>query len=516
MNKIAKRLIAAAMTVLMLAASVPVFASAASGRCDCEHVPMIYVYGRQATYDDPNSPDRQELNLLTDEKLSTLLKTVLPYASKAILTNNYDEYCEVLVSEFIKAIGDFGLDENGNLKNGSGIDYGWSAENPDTLIDSHKEDNVYSYVFLYDARLDPWEIADDFKVFIQAVKDVTGHDTVNIISRCMGSEYALAYFAKYGWSDIETFVQNCSSANGTDVMSELFAGKIKLDPDAIDRFMTEDVEAEPFTKALVSVLNQAKLLGAGTAVINRIYNKIRTRVVPEVMINEYATCPGYWTLVSSKDYEDAKKLIFSGREQTYAGLIEKIDNYNEKVRTKLPEILQSMHSDGVKLCTIVKYGFQLQPLTESYDLQSDDKISVQAQGFMNGGTAPQGETFSRRYIRQAKKDGTYKYISPDKVIDASKCLFPDTTWFMKDIRHNNFPGCVNRLYVAACRSEKELTVNDDERFPQYLRHYYWEDSLVPLNEENAKVFEYPSGFFKTFFTFVKLLIEKIKTSIKPA
>lgn len=503
-----KKILALFLVILTVLSLMVPMASAADTRCDCEHVPMIYLYGRQDTFDDPKSPDRVKLNDVTDEELSALLKTVLPYLKDAVLKNNYDEYCKVVVDEFIKIIGDFSLSKEGEVKDNSGIDYGWTPENPNTLPDDHKYDNVYSYVFLYDARRDPLAVADDLKVFIQAVKDVTGHDTVNILSRCMGSEYAIAYFAKYGWSDIETFVQNCSSANGTDVMSELFSGKIKLDPDAIDRFMAEDVEEEPLTKALVNVLAQAKTLGVATSVINKVYKKVYKKIIPEIMINEYATCPGYWSMVSSKDYEDAKNLIFAGREDEYSVLINKIDTYDKLVRSRMNDILTSMHEDGVKLCTIVKYGFQLQPLTESYYLQSDDKISVKLQSF-GATTADQGTTFSKKYMKAAEANGTAKYISPDKIIDASSCLFPETTWFMKDIRHNNFPGCVNELYVAACRSEKELTINDDARFPQYMRHYYWENSLVPLTKDNTEVFTYNTNIFTAFFNFIKVLFNKL-------
>ena len=513
MKKNCKKLLSIMLSAILVLTLIPFSVFAYDNKCDCEYVPMIYVYGRQTTYDDPSSPDRRDLQEITDEQLSEFVKGALPSLSKALVTNNYDEYCDYLINGFIGLLGEFSCDKEGNIKDGSGIDYGWSADNPDTLGDWHKGDNVYQYVFCYDARLDPFEVADDLKVFIDTVKKVTGHDTINVISRCMGSEYALAYFVKYGWDDVETFVQNCSSANGTTIMSEIFAGKIELDDDAIDRFIAEDnVEYEETTRVTVALLNQMKALGLATETVNKIIDKIKAKVVPGALLGTYGTCPGYWSMVSKEDYRDAMNLIFSGREEEYSVLIEKLENYDKLVRSRTSEILTQMHNDGVKLCNIVKYGYQLQPFTASHDTQSDDKISVYHQSYGATGS-DYGKTFSKLYLYKAKRNGTAKYISPDNTIDASTCLFPETTWFMKDIRHNNFPGCVNQLYIAACRSEKELTINDDARFPQYLRHYYWEDSLVPLTEENAQLHSYTNNFFTALKNFLKVIIPLIKEKL---
>ena len=330
----------------------------------------------------------------------------------------------------------------------------------------------------------------------------------------MGSQYALAYFAKYGWKDIETFVQNCSSANGTTVMSEIFAGKLWLNDEAIARFVEEDpARFDEETRVMVVFLKELKALGISTSVISKIFNdKIIKNVIPKALLGTYATCPGYWSMVSSEDYRAAMKLIFSGKENEYPVLINKLETYDKLVRSQTANLLTQMHNDGVKLCTIVKYGYQMQPLVKSYNTQSDDKISVFHQSY--GATCSDySKTFSCLYIKKAQRKGTDKYISPDKTIDASTCLFPDTTWFMKDIRHNNFPGCVNELYVAACRSEKELTVNDDERFPQYLRHYYWENSLVPITPDNSQTHTYTTNFFVALKDFIRVILPILKEKL---
>ena len=117
-------------------------------------------------------------------------------------------------------------------------------------------------------------------------------------------------------------------------------------------------------------------------------------------------------------------------------------------------------------------------------------------------------------MEKAAANGTDKYISSDKQIDASTCLFPDTTWFIKDLDHNNFPGCVNELMVAACRSEKEMTIYDDARFPQYMRFYYWEDAIKPLTEENEETRDYTTNIFQAIYRFFKAVIDYLKTLFK--
>ena len=82
------------------------------------------------------------------------------------------------------------------------------------------------------------------------------------------------------------------------------------------------------------------------------------------------------------------------------------------------------------------YGFPLSPYSATAYLSSDELVDTANASF--GATcAPPNRPFGAFY-KQAKAvpgGGSYRYVSPDRMIDASTCVLPDYTWFNKDQPH---------------------------------------------------------------------------------
>ena len=127
--------------VMVLSLAVPM--ASAQGECNCGHTPMIYVFGRSTIFDDPTSPDRRDLLDIGGDALTGMVKSGAPILAKAVLTNNYDAYCDFLYEQTAPLFADFTPNKDGTATNGSGIEWSWS---PETLYDSRKDDNVYSFV----------------------------------------------------------------------------------------------------------------------------------------------------------------------------------------------------------------------------------------------------------------------------------------------------------------------------------------------------------------------------------
>ena len=470
-----KRILSTALAVLLLmtALCTPTVFAAGGKVCNCEHTPMIYVYGRQDIFDDPKSPDRRVISGYDAVWMKNTIMECYDRHKAELLAGNYDWFCDDLADRFAAQYKDFVCDDAGNLpKNRSGIDWSWSEQ---TMRDDHKDDNVYSYVFIYDGRKDPFVIADELNAYVEAVRRVTGHRDVAILSRCMGTDMALAYFQKYGWRNIDTFFTYSSAAQGTTIFSELFAGKVKLDLNSLSNYLTERRATDPFAmespdmillRTVLDVLQGLNALGLPSAACNMLIEEVRTNALPRILRSSFATSPGYWSMVAPEDYADAKNFLFRNSTRQYAKLITKIDTYNLRVRMPMKDMLTQMQKDGVKLCFLAKYGFQLIPMTESRNTQSDDKITMAAQSFGATG-AEYGKTLSTGYLLKQTLKGKGAYLSPDRVIDASTCWFPDVTWFVKNIRHNDFPGQFYSFVVRLVKSDRQLTVNDDPSFPQF-------------------------------------------------
>lgn len=535
-----KKILSVFMALFLLSTMLlPSFA--AGTECDCGNAPVIYVRGRSTIVNKAGvlcgtDPEVHELPYTPDGFLEEKAKELIPVFAKAYITNNYNEYNKQLIALFEEVYADYRLDENGNVTNESGNE---RIQQLTGLPDIHKNardittgaganEYCYRYFFQYDIRLDPCAIAEDLHTYVESVKQVTGHSTVKFIARCMGTNILSAYFAQYGWEDVEDVILYNPIVGGTIVTNAFFTGDLELDSQSIDFFAKQALEMDD-TELLSLILNTIDLananygLGITTAMLNPLVKKIAKNVAPDLLKYSYGTTPGYWAMVSYEDYAEAKAFVFNkeGDAEKYAGLIEKLDRYQENVGAHLTEIYEQMGKDGVHIYNISKYGPQCYPITEKADEQSDMIAGLSSQSF-GATSAKMGKTLSKSYLKAAKEKGTEKYISPDKVVDASTCMYPDTTWFIKDMEHNCYPWCVDILMAKILNYEGEgiMTVDTDPDYPQYL--IYDNDpskelsKISPMTEENTGSDTEKVSFFKALVQFFRSLIQYLKKLIGQA
>lgn len=105
------------------------------------------------------------------------------------------------------------------------------------------------------------------------------------------------------------------------------------------------------------------------------------------------------------------------------------------------------------------------PFVKSQDQLSDELVDVKHSSFGATVAADVYSTLSSDYIAKAEANGTAKYISPDKQIDASTSMFKDSVWFIKNGYHDNFVQD-HKLIEEFSRNTK-FTVYDNPAFPQY-------------------------------------------------
>ncbi|MBQ8783780.1 MAG: hypothetical protein IJZ57_08435 [Clostridia bacterium] len=474
-----KKVISVIMAVVILCVGLLPLSVSAATTCKCDNVPVIYVRGKTPILPDkslPASKTNHQIPYITGQELEDYITQLVPIYAICYLTGNYDRFSYRLAEIFAEEYKDYALDNNGNITNNSGIapEFQWSAS---SIKDNHKPSKtvttyeqasaeIYKYYYIYDCRVDPFETADDLHKYIETVKKVTGHSTVKILARCYGTNVVSAYFVKYGWDDIEDVVLYNPVMNGTDKLDCIFAGEITMTQESID-YISEnyvaDTEEDRNLKLLINALN----VSGGFDFTNETASYVINFCSPEILRETYATCPGFWAMLSADVYEQSKEHIFTYYEDEFAGLIEKIDNYHENVRLKLDEIYAQMKADGVDIYTIAKYGTQLLPIMEDPFVQSDDTVSVETQvpGTIS---APLGTTFGEAYLEDAAVKGNSKYISPDKTIDASRVTFRDTTWYVKNLAHDNFPKCFDLFIYKLLRAKGTFTVNSDKNYPQFM------------------------------------------------
>ena len=278
-----------------------------------------------------------------------------------------------------------------------------------------------------------------------------------------------------------------SSTVGIDTIGALFAGEISLDPDNLDNFIEyisndmgaiEDKNTQSLIDATVDLLNYAKVLGLGTDALQYIADKLREEgTVQRMLLASYATFPSYWSMVPDEYYQRAVDFTFDGVEDEYAGLISKLNEYHDKVQLNYESTMAELEEKGIEFSVVAKYDVPVVPVYDGAE-SLGDFVAETADISFGATCADHGTALPKSYTDSLTDS---RFLSPDKKIDASTCLYPEQTWFLKNLFHTDFPEAGNRLLGAIIDSKGALTVFDNEKYPQYLDYDFEKDELVPVS-----------------------------------
>ncbi len=520
-----KKIFCLVMTLVMLfTVAVPMFEATAAG----ERIPIIEIHGDSDPLYDKNGNKilAWEDLLKSDEDdgsgtanlVQSIANVIYPFAAEGLLTDNWDNYYKALQKEIGDLLGDSILDNNGEASNGSGVSKS-SLERNEYQI-THDTGNDYR--FYYDWRLDPWETAELFKNFIDSIKKNLGVKEVGIVCSCLGTSVVTAYLARYGYEGIHGVSFGAAISNGAELLSDPISGHFGIDGNAISRFLVDCnaygwFSIPELVSATVDLLAKGGVIDFITDDIKEhIYYRVLSGVTSALSLSTFFTWPCYWSGVTADDYEDALYYVFgeegSEKREEYAGLIAKLENYNEKVRKHIPEIMNGIKESGANLCIMVKYGSQMGPIIEESDKLGDQLVSVERASY-GATTSTIYGTLSDEYIAQRVAEGKGKYISPDKQIDASTCMFPDYTYFIKGLSHSSWGPEKNIMFTSAV-ADRQLTIDDFE-YTQFMRHYTENRTTVPLTEENCDSYNWtasekedkPTNKHDRLFAFLKSLFK---------
>lgn len=502
MKKVISLLLAA---IMIFSLFIPV--SAVSLETVGSKYPIVYFRGNSEDIVDENGNVVYDFDV-DGEQIKQMAKEVLPHFAMGYATGNFDEYYKVFGEEMAKLYDRCLLDGNGDPKYGTGISEVQKQANNREMntnyADSSGKYNINRYDFANDWRLDPLKTVDDVEKYIDGILKVTGKDKVSLACKCLGGDLILAYLAKYGTKKVHAVCFGSTVAFGSDLVNDTFSGHLKFDNDSINRFTNDgffekimknsDKAVFNFIKETIDLANATGILGSATdAFTTALYNKLYAGLVPALATSTYATWPGYWTMVTADRYEETKAFVFGGEEsekyKEYAGLIAKLDNYDKEVRQRIPELLKSAEADGVNICIVSKYGFQMPPVIESSDEQGDVWATTRFSS-LGATVAKIGTTFTDEYIESRKALGFEKYISPDKQIDASTCLFPEYTWFIKGAIHDDWTKEEDRIILTVSSSDERITVNNLDGRPQFLVYDRDNDTVYPMTEDNCNTESY--------------------------
>ena len=483
--------------VLVCTAVLPMTAFAAGIEIskDC---PYIHVIGfmSEPLYKNPGTEKQEQIWPPKSEDIVAAVKKTLPTLAIASATKEWDMLCDVLIPEVKKLFEPACLDKNGNAVENTGIDYSYPTEQ---FIRSGEQTS-----FRYDWRLSPLEIADQLNDYIEYVCRITGKNKVCLEAHSCGGIITMSYINKYGLDRIKGVVLDSTAIFGETYTGELLTGQIAFNKDSLTSFLKYVMDGEEYENLVNSVLtlfSKAGVLDYVMQYLNELLDGIRERAIPEVVMPLFCRWLTVWAMCPDEYLSDAYNYVFGeacdSDPTEYAALIAKIKAYDMTVKANKVSLLKETEKN-CRLGVFSSYGFSAVPATPSWDSTGDGVIDAKYTSF--GATvAPFGKVFSDEYI--ASKDGTY--ISPDRMVDASTCLFPEKTWFIKGLKHSVNHDSLDELAQAILYSDKEVTVDTFEEYPRFLAFDNKSES-VTKNESTDKENIF-TKWFKAFSEFVNLL-----------
>ncbi len=323
----------------------------------------------------------------------------------------------------------------------------------------------HAYFFNYDWRLTPKELAGQLSELIETAKKDSGKDKVKIVCASMGGMVATAYLYYYGGTSVDSCTYLCAAHNGTYVAGEALSGNIEIMPEAMHNIFSSLAKGNgAFVDFIMEFLNFSGIYKLVASLLNKFIDNNIDRVYDEALRDIFGTSVGLWSLCPDEYFDKAVEFIFAGRESEYPVLMEKLQECEKFVKST-EATLAKAEKDGVKLAFITNYNMGLVPVYPSSIKHGD--FVLEAELTSNFATlVNHGETLSDEYIAANNS----RYISPDKVIDASTALYKDCTWFIKNASHVacDYGTDYSDFVFGIVLSEKQVNIDSFPEFPQFM------------------------------------------------
>lgn len=444
----------------MLTASAQDAKEEASYEADC---PYIHIHGFMGTevYEDPSNPDSDAVFPPTGDEIKSAIKKGIPSILRVLFTHDWDTFGDDAIEICSLLFEDSFLAPDGTAYGSSDVRF----EYPDAseITKSSKLD------FKYDWRLDPIETASKLEAFIDYVLEASGCEQVVVECHSFGGVILSTYAKLYGASKLKSCVFNSTAVFGETYTGELFTGKMVFDAESLTEYLKsafEFNEKESFFNGLFAFLYKTGITKLACDLVNYIIKKVGMKKLTQGILPMFGGWLSIWSMVPDEYVDDAYDFVFNtvwaDDSTDRSGLKEKINDYNTRIRPYKAETLEMLNRE-TNLYVISRHGYSAMFMTPSWRNESDNVIDVKYSSF--GATVAQhGEKLPAEHIGAVDP----KYISPTKNIDASTCMFPEQTWFIRHITHSHNAQSLDDFIFTLLYSDGQATVDTFEQYPRFL------------------------------------------------
>ncbi|MEE1065116.1 MAG: hypothetical protein UH249_03195, partial [Acutalibacteraceae bacterium] len=322
----------------------------------------------------------------------------------------------------------------------------------------------HMYYFSYSSFGNHIDIVNELYDYIQMVKEQTGHDKVTLVPLSQGASLtsAMLEYKPEVQDDLHKIIFVVPALDGSTIIGDVFNGRISfLNKEYVyNGFLGELGLIDKPTAALIEVLFRILPDEVLMAVLESAVNAL----VGDVMVKS----TGMWALCPSGDYPTAAEKYLSTPET--ANIKAQTDKYYQ-AQLNAHKNIQNLVDNGVQVFCFVEYDVAMINVGETWNSQNADFIIQTDSTSMGAHFANVGETLPDDYVQQNThcSDPTHNHISPDRVVDASAGLLPDTTFYFDEQRHDLTArnDVILKLALNLIECDNIKDVYSDPRFPQF-------------------------------------------------
>ena len=321
------------------------------------------------------------------------------------------------------------------------------------------------YYFAYNSFGNHIDLVDELYEFIQMVKAQTGHDKVNLVPLSQGSTMVSAMLEYYPQvaDELHKIFFVVPALNGSIIIGDVFNDRVNfLNRDYLyNGFFDELGLLDEFTARLIEI---ALRILPDEVMMKTVAEGVR-HLVEGVMTKSTAM----WTLCPPEDYPSAAQKYLSSPER--ANIKAQTDKYYQ-VQLHHRDNIQKLVDHGVQVFDVVEYNWPVINVCERWNTMNGDYIIHTTSTSMGATFANVGETLPEGYVQQNTHctDLTHNHISPERIVDASTGLLPDTTFYFNGNRHDltQHNDVILKLAMKMIADDEITDVYSSPDFPQFL------------------------------------------------
>ena len=298
-------------------------------------------------------------------------------------------------------------------------------------LDGLDEYNDVRYYYTYDSFGSIEEAGEGlYRYLTDVVLKQTGAEKVILVPVSQGGTVLTEFLALHPEAEsmISKIICMIPAFDGAQILGDVMTDRVKI--------YDVNYDHETVLPALLSGdLPYQISLALRAALTGKQLQKVLAAALEKVRQMLVVNSTSMWALVPAADYAAVKdKYLGDGQHEKVLAECE----FYDAARAALPATLHKFQDDGISIQLVSCYdvGNMFPFLFGSGNINTDDLLTP-ASSALGATYANLGETLGDDYVCQGTHcdDPAHNHLSPDRMIDASTCEFPENTWFFKGVSH---------------------------------------------------------------------------------